>query len=68
MFLEQEDDKKEQVEKEKVKDTDIEKVRKSADEEASTNVGIFELVDGTQVSYTFQAHLVSFIIWFPYVT
>jgi len=43
-----EDDMKEQVEKEKVKDTDIEKVRKSADEEASTNVGTFELVDGTQ--------------------
>lgn len=63
-----EDDKMEQLEKENVKDTDIEKVRKSADEEASTNVGTFELVDGTQVSCTFQAHLVPFTIWFSHVT
>lgn len=40
------DKKKDQEEKEK------EKVRKIADEEASTNVGTFELVDGTQVHYS----------------
>jgi len=55
VFLEQEesDEQKKQAEKEK------ERQRKIADEEASTNVGTFELVDGTQVSYTLQAHLVA---------